>query len=133
MSMLLDTHVLVWSAVEPERLGRKAKALLLDPEQALCVSSVSVLEIARLNALAQLRLASPVAVWCERARRAIGASPVGMDDAIAVEAYALPGSFHADPADRILVATARINGWRLMTADDRIIKYSGVRSIDARK
>jgi PIN domain nuclease of toxin-antitoxin system len=56
-----------------------------------------------------------------------------MDDAVAAEAYALPGQFHADPADRILVATARLRGLRLMTVDERILEYASVRSIDARK
>ena len=56
-----------------------------------------------------------------------------MDDAVAIEAYALPGRFHADPADRLLVATARVHGLTLVTADKRILKYPEVRVIDARK
>ena len=50
-----------------------------------------------------------------------------------LESYALPGSFHPDPADRLLVATARVHGLTLLTADKRILRYSKVRSMDARK
>jgi PIN domain nuclease of toxin-antitoxin system len=133
LSVLLDTHVLLWASEEPERLGKKARALLLDEAQELHVSSVTTLEIARLASLKQVILSSPAVAWCERARRAIGAIAQPIDDAIAAEAYALPGAFHADPADRILAATSRLLGFRLLTADTRILAYSGVRSIDARK
>lgn len=51
---------------------------------------------------------------------------------IAAEAYRLPGEFHLDPADRLLVATARIENWTLLTADRRILDYPHVRSVDAR-
>ena len=51
---------------------------------------------------------------------------------IAQEAYALPGAFHQDPADRILVAAARVHGVTLLTGDDRILAYQDVRSLDAR-
>ena len=52
---------------------------------------------------------------------------------MAIEAYALPGAFHRDPADRVLVAAARLQGWTLLTADDRILEYRDVRSLDARR
>lgn len=100
---------------------------------ALHVSAISTLEISRLVSLDQLRLSSPVRAWCDRSRRALGAASVDLDDNIAIEAYSLPGVFHADPTDRILVATARVRGLRLVTADRRILCYSCVRCSDARK
>jgi PIN domain nuclease of toxin-antitoxin system len=133
MSILLDTHVLLWASEEPERLGKKARALLLDESESLHVSAVTTLEVARLASLKQIKLASTAFVWCERARRALAALPLVIDDAIAAEAYALPGTFHSDPADRILVATTRVHGLRLLTADTRILTYAGVRTVDARK
>ncbi len=133
MTLLLDTHVFIWASEDPERLGKATRTLLLDPHQRLYVSAISTLEIARLVSLDQLRLSSPVDAWCERARGELCAESVSIDDRVAIEAYALPGSFHADAADRLLVASARVNGWRLVTADRRLVAYRGVRSHDARK
>lgn len=133
VSLLLDTHVWLWASAMPEKLGKATQALLLDAKQKLYVSSVSTLEVARLASLRQIRLTSPVDAWCERARAELGAEAVVIDDRVAVEAYALPGSFHADPADRMLVATARVHGWRIVTADVRIVEYRGVRTHDARR
>ena len=133
MSLLLDTHVLIWASETPEMLGKLARALLLDERQPIFVSAISTLEVARLVALQQLRLTSSVSAWCERARGALGASALPVDDQVAAEAYALPGAFHADPADRILVASARVHGLRLVTADRRILAYRPVRTQNARK
>ncbi|MCC6624129.1 MAG: hypothetical protein IT385_22930 [Deltaproteobacteria bacterium] len=82
MSLLLDTHVFVWAVSSPAELGKRARQRLLDPKETLCVSAVSTLEIARLAALGQLELAAPVAIWCERAREALGAQALVIDDAI---------------------------------------------------
>lgn len=133
MSLLLDTHVLVWSAASPEQLGKRTRQQLVDPEAKLFLSSITTLEIARLAALGQLALTMPVAHWCERARLALNATTIAVDDPIAIEAYALPGSFHPDPADRILVATARVHGLRIITADRRILAYRAARTMDAKK
>jgi PIN domain nuclease of toxin-antitoxin system len=130
---LLDTHVLVWANERPAELGATTRALLTSPTTELFVASVSTLEIARLAAIRQLQLKLPTAQWCRRAAEALRATSLDMSDAVAVEAYALPGKFHRDPADRILVATARVFGITLVTADQRILKYQGVRTQNARR
>ena len=133
MKFLLDTHVWVWASQSPDELGKKAKAAMLDSGSSLFVSAVSHLEVARLASLALLQLTVPVREWCRQALVELDASLLVMDDAVAIEAYALPGRFHADPADRLLVATARVHGLTLVTADKRILKYPEVRVMDARK
>ena len=133
MSLLLDTHVLIWASEIPERLGKLTRALLLDERQPIFVSAISTLEVARLASLRQLVLTTSVTAWCERARSALGASALPVDDPVAVEAYSLPGAFHSDPADRILVASARLHGLRLVTADRRILAYRPVQTQNARK
>jgi len=133
MSLLLDTHVLLWAVAAPTQLGKRTRERLLDPGEQLFVSAISSLEIARLASLGQVELASPVQAWCERARRALNATSVVVDEAIAVEAYALPGDFHPDPADRLLVATARVLGLQIVTADKRILAYRAVRSVNAKR
>jgi PIN domain nuclease of toxin-antitoxin system len=63
----------------------------------------------------------------------LAAHTAAVSHEIAMEGYALPGAFHRDPADRILVATARRDGLTLVTADDRILAYPHARTQDARR
>lgn len=133
MKLLLDTHAWVWASQAPGELGKKAKGAMLDAGSSLFVSAVSHLEVARLASLGLLQLTVPVREWCRQAISELEAKVLVMDDAVAIEAYALPGRFHADPADRLLVATARVHGLTLMTADKRILKYPEVRAMDARR
>jgi len=133
VSLLLDTHVWIWSQAQPERLGPTTTARLEDPRQALYVSPVSTLEIARLAAHGRLELLPDVDRWLEASLDLLGCATVEVSHEIAREAYALPGDLHRDPADRLLVATARVHGLTLLTADDRILAYAHVETQDARR
>lgn len=132
MNLLLDTHVLVWAESLEERLGSKTRALLLDPSNTLLVSPVTTLELARLISLAQLTLRKPLSDWLDTARRHLAFEDALFTHSVAMESYSLPGSFHKDPADRMLVATARELNCPLVTADDLILAYPNVLTIDAR-
>jgi len=131
MTLLLDTHVLVWAESLDERLGPVARGMLLDPSNALWVSPVSSLELARLIALGRLSLRKPLGEWIAGARRHLGFEDAPFTHTVALGCYELPGSFHKDPADRMLVATARQLGCTLLTADERILRYAAVKSADA--
>ncbi len=133
VKLLLDTHVWIWSQEAPERLGAKARARLDDLEAPSFVSAISTLEIGRLTAHGLLRFQRSFARWRADSLRELDATALDVTHEIAWEAYNLPGSFHADPADRILVATARLHDLTLVTADDLILKYRQVKSFDARK
>jgi PIN domain nuclease of toxin-antitoxin system len=130
---LLDTHVWVWTQEEPERLGPRTKRLLVEAGNANTVCPISTLEIARLVAVGDIRLSMPLSEWVMQSMAELSAQTVPVSHEIAVEAYALPGAFHRDPADRLLVAAARRNGLTLVTADDRILGYPHVRTQDARR
>ena len=130
---LIDTHVLVWSQEQPKRLGKKTRELLLDEASTVLLSAVSALEIARLGALARLRFKAPPVDWFQRACAALGVQVVDVTPAIGFEAYGLAGDFHKDPADRVIVATARVTQASLITADERLLNYGFVRSFDARR
>jgi len=132
MNLLLDTHVLVWAESLDDRLGPRTRALLLDSSNALLVSPVSTLELSRLIALSRLTFRKPLADWLEAARLHLGFQDAPFTHSTAIESYALPGSFHKDPADRMLVATARELGCPLLTADHLILTYPNTLSIDAR-
>jgi PIN domain nuclease of toxin-antitoxin system len=117
----------------PNRLGASTKALLLESSQELFVSSISTLEISRLVWGNKLELGLSVGDWMKRALNFSGAKTLVLGHSIAEETYLLPEPFHRDPADRILVASARNKGLMLITADERILSYPHVSTLDARK
>jgi PIN domain nuclease of toxin-antitoxin system len=131
--VLLDTHVWVWAQEQPERLGRHTTHLLVGGEHETSVCSISTLEISRLVAVGGVRLSMPLAEWIAQSMAELSAQTISVSHEVAMEAYALPGRFHRDPADRLLVAAARRNGLTLVTADDRILAYPHVRTQDARR
>lgn len=133
MKLLLDTHVLVWAESLPERLGAEAKQWLLDPANSLWVSPVTTLELSRLISLGRLSLRKTLEAWLEDARLHLSLEDAAFTHGIAIQSYQLPGEFHKDPADRMLVATAREGGYTLITADDLILGYPHVQVLDARR
>lgn len=133
MILLLDTHVLVWAESLDDRLGPRTRALLLDPANTLLVSPVSTLELSRLIALSRLVLRKSLLDWLSSAREHLGFQDAPFSHPAAIDSYQLPGDFQKDPADRILVATAREIGCTIVTADDLILGYPHVKSLDARK
>jgi PIN domain nuclease of toxin-antitoxin system len=132
MTLLLDTHVWLWAVEAPEKLGRRTKALLLNSGNDRFVSAVSALEIARLCLDERLIFSVSPKTWIEDSARDLHLQHVDVGYAIALEAYTLPDPFHRDPVDRILVATARSYQATLLTADERILVYSHVRTRDCR-
>lgn len=132
MNLLLDTHVLVWAESLDERLGSQTRSLLLDPSNTLFVSPVTTLELSRLITLSRLTLRKSLADWLDAARLHLAFQDAPFTHSVAMESYSLPGVFHKDPADRMLVATARELNCMLVTADDLILGYPNVLTTDAR-
>jgi PIN domain nuclease of toxin-antitoxin system len=133
VKLLLDTHVLIWSQNDPVKLGPQTRRFLIAAQHENHVCTVSTLELARLAATGSIILSVTLQDWITTALQALDARTVEISHAIATEAYALPGTFHKDPADRLLVAAARCHALTLLTADERILGYPKVRSRDARK
>ena len=131
MSFLLDTHVWIWSQQQPDKLGPQATRDLSDPITPLFVSTVSTLEIARLLAAKRIELTGTLQSWISDSLDLLLCKSIEVSHQIALEAYSLPGAFHKDPADRILVATARLHGLTVLTADERILDYGNVKAQDA--
>ena len=123
-SALVDTHVLLWWLGDIARLSAEQRRVLdaVSPDAPALVSDISVWEVAMLHSLGRIRLALPLRDWLERATAPPLVRRQGISPAIASEVAALPDSFHRDPADRILVATARVLGATLLTRDRRIIE-----------
>ncbi len=133
MSFLLDTHVWIWTQEKPDALGASTRVLLETTADSICVSAVSSLEIARLVTGGLLEFRGTLDRWIRAAINSIEARSLDIDHRIAIEAYKLPGRFHKDAADRLLVATARLHKLTLVTADERILAYRSVQTLDARK
>jgi PIN domain nuclease of toxin-antitoxin system len=125
VKLLLDTHVLIWSQEAPEKLGA-ARGVLAAEGNDLFVSSVSILEMSQMIFAHRIQLKETVLQWIEEVLHCLPLQFVSIDNAIAAEAYRLPDPFHQDPADRILVATARLHQLTLVTADRRLTAYPHV-------
>lgn len=126
MASLLDTHALVWLLEGNERLGPESRALVNASAQAdgLYVSAITPWEIAMLVSKGRLSFAQEIGEWLKAALLLPGIRMVPLSVEISVASTQLPGDFHADPADRIIVATARHLGATLVTEDKLILSYS---------
>lgn len=134
--ILLDTHVLVWSLSDDPRLGRKARQLIDEAtgSSIVLVSAITLWEIAMLVEKGRLALGRDVAAWIEAALEAPGLQLAPVSPEIAIDSVRLPGHFHADPADRLIVATARQADATLLTGDRAILTYAAagyVKAVDA--
>lgn len=124
--ILLDTHVLVWAVEGNRRLGARAAAAIDEARRSdrIGISAITPWEMALLVQRGRLRLALDVGAWIDAALSRQGVDLLPIEPAIAIASVRLPGGFHADPADRFIVATAR--HWRapLLTADRAIAAYA---------
>ena len=132
MNLLLDTHVVIWSQDDPGKLGHQSRELLTDPVNELYISAVTAMEIAQMIHKGRLKLDRDTDEWLDEAISNLQAKELETSRIASVAAYQLPGNFHDDPDDRILVATAKIEKLAFLTADRRILAYPHLESIDAR-
>ncbi len=122
MKALLDTHILLWWHGDRSGLSREQQDVIAaaGADSPLEVSDISLWEVAMLHGLGRIRLTIPLREWLDKAVSAPLVRRHGISPAVAAELASLPDSFHRDPADRILVATARVLGATLLTRDRRI-------------
>ena len=123
MRYLLDTHILLWWADEDPRLSRAQRRALAksSPASPVLVSEISFWEIATLVERARIGLGRPVRDWLEDAAAPPLVERVGISPAVAQQLVHLPVTVHRDPADRILLATAKVYGATLVTQDRRLL------------
>jgi PIN domain nuclease of toxin-antitoxin system len=125
----MDTHVWFWSLSEPENLSRTAyQSIEREQPDQRGVASISLWEFAMMIARGRIELKTTAAQWLEYAIHKTGLRVFELTPEIAVESCELPGEFHRDPADRIIVATARIHGIAVITKDRKILNYPHVQS-----
>jgi len=130
--ILLDTHIWLWWVHGDERLSTTHEVLISDnEEEGIGVSVISCWEVAKLVEYGRLDLPLSIGQWLGQALDYPGINLLPLTPEIVVESTQLPGSFHRDPADQIIVATARIHGIRLMTVDSKIVGYPHVETPSA--
>jgi PIN domain nuclease of toxin-antitoxin system len=125
-SLLLDTHVWIWFMLANAELavsGRNAINRAAASGQ-LRIAAISVWEAALLASRGRVVLGRPLTQWITAAVSAPGLTIEPLLPQVAVEACSLPEAFHRDPADRLIVATARVANATLMTRDQRILDYA---------
>lgn len=123
MKAFLDTHILLYWFASHGRLSTAQLEILRQatPSEPLWVSDISLWEIATLYSLGRIRLTLPLRDWLEAATAPPLVQRLGITPAVAAAVAALPDSFHRDPGDRIIVASAQILGATLLSHDQRII------------
>src|SRR3990167_10458115 len=124
--LLLDTHVWIWlNNVSPELNPAAIREIDRAAENGeLFISAISILEIATLVSKKRILLRTSIQEWIDQALSQPGIELIPLLPTIAVESTALPDGLNADPADRIIVATARIKSLTLMTRDDNMQQYA---------
>src|SRR5271169_3137923 len=125
LKFLLDTHIWVWSVVDPKRLGIAALELVSSQESDLWLSPISAWEALTLHYKRRIQFDRDASAWLAHATAGLKEAP--LTHAIMLEARGL--SLHQDPADRILAATAIVLDMTLVTADERLLGLGNIKTL----
>jgi PIN domain nuclease of toxin-antitoxin system len=127
--ILLDTCALLYLAAAPDRLSAQACGLVASSEQIVHCSSIVAAELACLQEREKIYLPQHWKKWFRTQTDRNGWNIVPISLEIIEEAYSLPSPIHRDPADRIIIATARIENLTIITTDRLILDYPHVKSL----
>jgi len=129
---LIDTHIWVWYINGSQALKKSFKTLdNALKNNTLFLSAISLWEIAMLEEKKRITLGMPCIEWINQSLEKTHAQIAPISPMIAVDSCNLPGKFHGDPADRLIVATARIENFTILTRDKQILAYSRQKYISA--
>ena len=128
--ILLDTHVVIWLALEPAKIARRARAAIEETRlrgEGLAISDITLLEIAAAENKGRIKLDASLETFLSEVESRFVVLP--MTGRVCARAMELPASFPKDPADRVIGATALVEGVPLVTADDHIRRSKEIRTI----
>jgi PIN domain nuclease of toxin-antitoxin system len=130
VNLLLDTHIWLWSHTEPERLAKRVAAALADDSNQLWLSPISMWEFLVLAERGRVRVrgGTPPADWVEMALSRVPMRDAALSREVAVRSRSVRLD-HEDPADRFLAATADVYELTLVTADERLLRGKGFRTL----
>jgi PIN domain nuclease of toxin-antitoxin system len=131
VKLLLDTHIWLWSVLEPQRIARRVEHALTDSANELWLSPISIGELIVLLRKKRLELPKDIAAWVATtmADLELTEAPLTVEVALAVSSFNFP---HGDPADHFLAATAKTFDLTLVTADDHLLHLPGIRVLSNR-
>ena len=127
--ILLDTCALLYLAAEPERLSSGALELVASPDQLVHCSPIVAAELACLQERQRIHLPQHWKKWFRTQADRNGWNIIPISLEIIEEAYSLPEPIHRDPADRLIIATARLENLTIITTDRLILDYPHVKSL----
>jgi PIN domain nuclease of toxin-antitoxin system len=124
--LLLDTHVWIWLVEGISDLSSKHQKLIIESARhnQVCIAAISMWEVSMLAMKERIILEKPVLAWIQEAADLPGIEIKPLSPEIAAESCQLPDDFHGDPADRLIVATARLHSLTLLTHDEKILNYA---------
>jgi PIN domain nuclease of toxin-antitoxin system len=126
LRLLLDTHIWIWSVLEPEKLSRRVQQELENRENQCWLSPVSTWEALTLYAKGRFRIHGAPREWVMRAAARLQEAPLTHEIVIVAQELPLP---HQDPADRFLAATAHVLGLTLVTADRHLLGLGAISTL----
>lgn len=128
--IVLDTHIWIWHVQGDPRLRKEHREIIQQHEpKRIGLSAISLWEVAKSVELGRLELPLSLEDWFVAALAAPGIEILPLTPEVAIESTRLPGSFHKDPFDQLIVATARLYDALLLTDDSLIQKYPNVRLV----
>ena len=128
--IVLDTHTWIWAYSAEKLLSSKAKRIIKNtPAHQRAIASISIWEFAMMSKRGRINVRVTPEQWLDNAIHKTGIQVFDLNARVALESCNLPGKFHKDPADRIIVATARIHNMILITKDQKIIDYPYVEAV----
>jgi PIN domain nuclease of toxin-antitoxin system len=126
--IIIDTHIWIWWVTNSVSLSASHRNFLeKQNEGEIAINIISCWEIAKAVERERLQLNISVEQWLKEAIECYNVTVIPLDIPIIIESTRLPGEFHKDPADQLIVATARVLDTPLMTADEKILKYPFVK------
>ncbi|MDR4503895.1 MAG: type II toxin-antitoxin system VapC family toxin [Candidatus Scalindua sp.] len=125
--ILLDTHIWIWYLTKDTRLKERTYKLINRFKQIneAFISSISIWEVCKLNEKGKIVFSLPLRTWLNAALTK-GILIQELSTEIYIDSCSLPGIFHGDPADQMIVATARTLNYKLVTYDNKILNYKHV-------
>ena|SRR3989338_5332389 len=132
--ILLDTHVLIWY-VNGDEINKKTQTIIDSAIQNNCIyiAAISLWEIGMLAVKQRIILSMPCLEWINRVIHEMHLQILPITPNIAIESCHLPGNFHGDPADRLIIGTARVHGMTLMTRDTTILNFGKTKALSVIK
>lgn len=130
--ILLDTHTWIWLFNGASELSQEVIIQInrAGKQGQVFIAAISVWELSMLVAKNRITLSKPINQWVQESLSQPGVNLSPLTPEISIESSFLPGEFHGDPADRIIVATARINNLIIFTRDRKILSYGTQKYVD---